>query len=249
MGTRKRFAVYVCSLAALTSIVFAAASINAQSEEPQSGAAAALGIPEGITYELSADEAAGPDQPIEYSHELHAGQMGIDCLYCHTGADKGQHATIPAVSVCIGCHATVRRGPSSVANPGSSEAEIAKIYRAYCSEAELSAEAYATLAKGEGVPPGINSPCKDGESIPWIRIHDLPEYVQFRHQRHVNAPANLECQTCHGPIETMKRVYLFPDTVLRPSSAYLPAQKLEMGWCLNCHLERGVTDDCAACHY
>ena len=41
----------------------------------------------------------------------------------------------------------------------------------------------------------------------------------------------------------------FADTVLRPSSAYLPARKLEMGWCMDCHLERGAADDCAACHY
>ncbi len=86
-----------------------------------------------------------------------------------------------------------------------------------------------------------------GESIPWIRIHNLPEHVQFKHFRHVNA--GIECQTCHGPVEEMNRVWLTPDTVLRPSSAFLPAAKLEMGWCMDCHFERAASDDCAACHF
>ena len=241
MGTPKRLLVFVCSLVAMTSLVFAAASIYAQSEAAPEASSAASDV-KGITYDLTAAEASGPVQPIEYSHELHAGQMGIECLYCHSAADKSQHATIPAVSVCIGCHAMVRKGPSE-----GSSAEIAKLYRYYCSESELSAEAYAELQAGAGTPPGPMRPCTEGESIPWTRIHDLPEYVQFRHMRHVNA--GLECQRCHGPVEEMKRVYLYPDTVTRPSSAFLPAQKLEMGWCLDCHLDLGVTDDCAACHF
>src|SRR5258705_5565640 len=46
----------------------------------------------------------GPEQPIKYSHKLHAGKLGINCLYCHTGAAKSPIANIPAVSTCMGCH-------------------------------------------------------------------------------------------------------------------------------------------------
>ena len=46
----------------------------------------------------------GPKQPINYSHKLHAGKLGMDCLYCHYGAIKSPIANIPAVSVCMGCH-------------------------------------------------------------------------------------------------------------------------------------------------
>lgn len=190
-------------------------------------------------YDLSGDEANGPEQPIDFSHALHAGDMQIECLYCHTGADKGQHATIPAVSVCWGCHQAVKEGPSA----GSAE-EIAKIQQFLCRQ-----EADGLAAE----QPNPIKPCTEGSSIPWVRIHNLPEHVQFKHMRHVNA--GVECQTCHGPVEQMKRVWLVPDTKLRPSSAYLPAQKLEMGWCLDCHqqkLDNGeprATSDCAACHY
>lgn len=46
----------------------------------------------------------GPEQPIHYSHRLHAGQLGINCLYCHYAAEKSPIANIPPVSVCMGCH-------------------------------------------------------------------------------------------------------------------------------------------------
>src|SRR5687768_18009850 len=46
----------------------------------------------------------GPKQPIAFSHELHAGKLGLDCLYCHYGADKSPIANIPPVGLCMGCH-------------------------------------------------------------------------------------------------------------------------------------------------
>jgi hypothetical protein len=170
-------------------------------------------------YDYTDDELAGPEQPIEFSHKIHAGSaqdgdLGIPCLYCHGPAERSQHAAIPAVSLCMGCHTHVAEGRTQ----GSAE-EIAKLREYYA----------------------------NGESIPWIRIHNLPEHAQFKHFRHVQA--GVECQTCHGPVQKMNRVYLTPDTVLRPSSAYLPAAKLEMGWCMQCHLDRGASDDCSVCHY
>ena len=46
----------------------------------------------------------GPQQPIAFSHKLHAGTLGLDCLYCHNGADKSPIANIPPVGTCMGCH-------------------------------------------------------------------------------------------------------------------------------------------------
>jgi hypothetical protein len=62
-------------------------------------------------------------------------------------------------------------------------------------------------------------------SIPWARIHKLPDYVRnFPHHAHVNA--GVSCYSCHGQIEAMPVVY--------------QAEPLSMSWCLDCH--RGVTD-------
>ncbi len=49
-----------------------------------------------------------PKQPIPYSHRLHAGDLGIDCRYCHTQVDKGPHATLPPTETCMNCHKTIK---------------------------------------------------------------------------------------------------------------------------------------------
>ncbi len=46
-------------------------------------------------------------QPIQFTHERHAGTLGMDCTYCHSNARKGLHAGVPATSVCMGCHALI----------------------------------------------------------------------------------------------------------------------------------------------
>src|SRR5262245_39753282 len=45
-----------------------------------------------------------PVQQIAYSHKLHAGDLKIPCLYCHSGAERSRYAGIPAASVCMNCH-------------------------------------------------------------------------------------------------------------------------------------------------
>jgi len=72
----------------------------------------------------------------------------------------------------------------------------------------------------------------DKESIPWVRIHKVPDYVQFNHRRHVLK--EIRCQECHGPVETMVEVKQF--------------SSLKMGWCLKCHKKRHADVDCFTCH-
>jgi len=87
---------------------------------------------------------------------------------------------------------------------------------------------------------------EEKKPIEWEQIHRLPEYVKFRHNRHV--AAGVKCQTCHGPVEQMDKLSLVPDD----SWWYMvPVKKLEMGWCLQCHRENGnqASQDCLLCHY
>lgn len=78
-----------------------------------------------ITYFVSRAERDGigyqPDQPIAFSHALHAGQMNIDCQYCHQTVEKSRHAGIPSVSTCMNCHTIAR----------SSRPEIIKLANLY----------------------------------------------------------------------------------------------------------------------
>jgi hypothetical protein len=71
------------------------------------GFAAILATVVGVGWYTQPDRfvwAYAPEQPIPYSHRLHAGVMRIPCLYCHSGALKSRHATVPAVSTCMNCH-------------------------------------------------------------------------------------------------------------------------------------------------
>lgn len=166
-----------------------------------------------------------PEQPIKFSHELHAGQNQIDCKYCHTGTTKSKSAWIPSANVCMNCHMQIQEGPKY------GKEEIAKIYKAV------------------GWDPDQFAYVNDPEPVEWVRIHNVPDHAYFNHAQHV-VVGNLECQTCHGPVETMEVVYQYSD--------------LGMGWCINCHrnekvkvlgeeTEYTVADmgglNCARCHY
>ena len=85
-----------------------------------------------ITYTLVSNAVAigrsqnySPAQPVKFSHAVHAGQNGTDCLYCHSYAQFSKTAGFPAESVCMNCHLMVRNGTRSGAF------EIAKIISAY----------------------------------------------------------------------------------------------------------------------
>lgn len=49
-----------------------------------------------------------PEQPVAYSHELHAGQLKIDCRYCHSGVEKTAWAGVPPTSTCMNCHTNIK---------------------------------------------------------------------------------------------------------------------------------------------
>ncbi|MBP7698979.1 MAG: cytochrome c3 family protein [candidate division Zixibacteria bacterium] len=67
------------------------------------GAAAVL----GVWYYGSpryTDVGYRPVQPVAYSHKLHAGDLGIDCRYCHTAVEQSRYATVPPTQTCMNCH-------------------------------------------------------------------------------------------------------------------------------------------------
>lgn len=125
-----------------------------------------------------------PDQPIKFSHKLHAGQNKINCQYCHSGAEKSRHANIPSANVCMNCHKYIQEGPVY------GKEEIAKIYAAL--DYDPATGQYGTNPK----------------PIQWIQVHNLPDLAYFNHSQHVKV-GKIECQTCHGPVEEMDVVKQF----------------------------------------
>lgn len=71
-----------------------------------------------LTYYLSRPYRDGvgysPDQPIAFSHKLHAGEMKIDCEYCHTSVKKSRFASIPSVNICMNCHSVARKNKPEI---------------------------------------------------------------------------------------------------------------------------------------
>jgi len=53
------------------------------------------------------DVGYSPIQPVQYSHKLHAGDLGIDCRYCHWGVGKSPHANVPSTKTCMNCHTLI----------------------------------------------------------------------------------------------------------------------------------------------
>ena len=49
-----------------------------------------------------------PTQPVAYSHQLHVGQLGMSCLYCHTNVTDSPHSNVPATSTCMNCHQAIK---------------------------------------------------------------------------------------------------------------------------------------------
>lgn len=57
-----------------------------------------------------------PVQPVPYSHKLHAGELGIDCRYCHANIERSGEAMIPATQTCMGCHAVIKQDSRKLSN-------------------------------------------------------------------------------------------------------------------------------------
>lgn len=135
---------------------------------------------------LGRQQGYAPEQPIAFSHKVHAGINKIDCKYCHVGAERGKAAVIPSLSVCMNCHYNIQGVTGTDPNYPKAiyDKEIAKIYSYIGFNAES--------MKYESEP----------KPIEWTKIHNLPDHVYFNHSQHVKV-AGLECQTCHGQIQEM----------------------------------------------
>ncbi len=169
----------------------------------------------GYLMQIGIDQGYAPIQPIHYSHKIHAGANQIECKYCHSSARVSKHSGIPSLNVCMNCHEYIGEynGEEDLENGYTKDFytnEIKKLYNAVGWDEE------------NQVYTGNTQPVK------WIRIHNLPDFVYFNHAQHAQV-AQIECQTCHGPVEEMEIMY-----------QYSP---LTMGWCIDCHRESNVDKD------
>lgn len=167
----------------------------------------------GYLMQVGVEQGYEPLQPIHYSHRIHAGESKIECKYCHSSARVSKHSGIPSLNVCMNCHKQIAEVADETQAKGKEEfnvdynAEIAKLYEAV------------------GWDKTTQSYTGDTKPVKWVRIHNLPDLAYFNHSQHVTV-GQIECQTCHGPVEEMEIMY-----------QHAP---LTMGWCINCHRETNV---------
>ncbi len=196
-----------------------------------------------------------PKQPVDYSHQIHAGQLGMDCRYCHTHVEESYHANVPSPSVCMNCHTAVDQTTGylrkAVSADGTSPSahwmnqNLARVRAAYDS----------------------------GKAIEWQRVHKLPDYVQFPHAPHLKV--GVSCFSCHGRIDEMPVVHQVKSlsmgfclechrnpqdqlidknnikiTDLRAVEAQLAgANQREQGLILSDQKQLNPPQHCGACHY
>jgi hypothetical protein len=72
--------------------------------------------------------------------------------------------------------------------------------------------------------------------VEWNRVYFLARHAHFPHMRHINAMGPNACATCHGDVARTPQVFKVNNVN-------------NMGFCINCHLERNVSRDCSVCHY
>ena len=135
-------------------------------------------------------------QPIEFSHKTHIEKGEIPCEFCHIYARRSINSGAPVMASCFGCHRVIA---------GSDEDP---------QEAERKQNAIKKLLEFK----------PKGESIPWKKIHDVPDFVHFSHKRHIQV--GFDCTECHGEIN--QHDVLSMQTMITD---------LSMGWCLKCHTE------------
>ncbi|MBL7932172.1 MAG: c-type cytochrome [Bacteroidia bacterium] len=133
----------------------------------------------GVYYDYRTQKGYKPEQPIKFSHKLHAGDNEIACQYCHSSVEKSRHAGIPSVNICMNCHKGIQSGPQY------KEKEIAKIYE----------------AAGFDPKTGTYDNSKQNP-LKWIKVHNLPDHVYFNHSQHV-VVGQIKCETCHGDVKSM----------------------------------------------
>ena len=119
-----------------------------------------------------------PKRPVPFSHKLHAGQLKMDCRYCHNTVERAGHAAIPPTATCGNCHGGSRT------TKGERDLGIIR--------------GESTLLKP------IRVSLEDNDPVLWERVHDLPDFVYFNHSAHVNK--GVSCVSCHGPIDKMEIV-------------------------------------------
>ncbi len=145
-------------------------------------------------------------------------EAGWECVNCHPYVEEQPFAGLPTAQDCVDCH----------------RSEMPK---------------YPDNKKMREITEQLEQLIAEGRDIPWVKVHRVADHVYFSHRRHV-AIGKLDCKECHGDVANMTEPFTrhaFPLPSFPKEFAYDESVR-KMEWCRSCHMEKGVTVDCAACH-
>lgn len=151
-----------------------------------------------------------PNQPVPYSHDVHVGQLGMDCRYCHSSVENADFAAIPPTESCMNCHHAIHKGSD----------KLLPVFRSYYPYLDAkTGKPTPDKALGDGTPNPINPDA--GKPVLWVKVHDLPDYAYFNHSVHL--AGGVSCVECHGRVDRMGEDGVYT------------VENLSMSWCLECH--------------
>lgn len=136
-----------------------------------------------------------PEQPLPFSHKLHAGENKIPCLYCHANAERSRHATVPSMNICMGCHQVVATSKPAIV-------KLTEMYKKGESPEWIrvhSVPDFGYFSHRWHVAKGIacqtcHGPVEQMERVVQSRLLKMGDCVTCHRQN--NAPT--DCNTCHN---------------------------------------------------
>ncbi len=199
-----------------------------------------------------------PEQPIKFSHIIHACQHQIDCNYCHDGARRSKQSVIPAANTCMNCHKAIKKGSLD------GTAELTKIYASigFDPSTDKYIENYDSMSQ-EDIKKVYTKWIADTYIADKGSLDgEGEELIERQWNGIVKALTNKETgdDKIQGPIEWV-RIHNLPDHVYFNHSQHVTVGKiacqtchgkveqmdvmkqyspLSMGWCINCHRQTEV---------
>ncbi|MFQ6102980.1 MAG: cytochrome c3 family protein [Candidatus Glassbacteria bacterium] len=143
---------------------------------------------------LLAEAQEAPEQPVEFSHSIHAGDNGIPCLYCHSYARRSTVAGIPSVARCMGCHKITANDKPEIQKLASywQEGKPVEWIRIY------DIEDFVYFSHKRHFRKGIDCSTCHGMVEEMERIYKVQDFTMgFCLDCHREREASLDCLTCH----------------------------------------------------
>ena len=170
-----------------------------------------------------------PVQPVEYSHALHAGELGIDCRYCHNTVERTAGASIPSTDTCMNCHAKIH---------GESE-KLAPVRASY--ESGMSVRWIRVHDLADYVY--FNHSAHVTRGVGCVECHGRVDRMEVVHQ--VESLSMGWCLDCHRNPETRLRPV---DRVTDMEWAPEDGDRESLGARLRAELDIHPSEDCSTCH-